>query len=475
MNAVVHETKFFVRGMVLATIAALLLTGCAGVMHPYVRPSDPAKHPFRQGNTSLNQAICYADNVRGAYRDALKNQGLLSTGLGLVLIPLTGIVAYQGIIGASTKAIAATSITGASLLGAGVYMHSSPRQIVYAEAAAAITCAISVVAPLQLSEDDVTYLRNLVQPKTPTGGAKPAPQAAGTQAAPQAGGTQANAPPADGKKNLPYMLQVVSRVSNDTDATKLAEQIRTGLSSGRESLAIIDMAGSQLVSTVDGIVDKADKQIAATIPDPRTLSSGLGGLIPVPKVGAVDLPTLKDLEKKPPATGAKSEDITALDSALQSNGLTRDDILEALTFVAWVAERVKEAAVKTGLSGCGGALENVTTAFRLVPETTTISFTSGKAGEYRSVVVGGKPPYYANLLRKPDDGTLTADLLSEPAGYQLRISADGNLKAGDYQVAVRDSSAVEPKLVTVRVEQPKPTPPPAQNPQPAPAVTKKPG
>jgi hypothetical protein len=155
-------------------------------------------------------------------------------------------------------------------------------------------------------------------------------------------------------------------------------------------------------------------------------------------------------------------------------GLTRDDILAALTFVAWVAERVKEASVKTGLSGCGGALENVTTAFRLVPDTSTVSFTSGKDTEHRSVVVGGKPPYFANLLRKPETGTLTAELLSEPAGYQLRISAVGTVKAGDYQVAVRDSSAVEPKLVTVRVEEPKATNQ-TSSPSPNPAGSKKPG
>jgi hypothetical protein len=144
MNAIAHEGKVFVRGIALAAIAAFVLIGCAGVLNPYVRPSDPDKHPFRkEKKASIDEAISYADKVRGAYRDALTHQGLLSTGLGVILIPLTGIVAYQGIIGASTKTIAATSIAGGSLLGGGVYLHSSPRQIVYAEAAAAITCAIN--------------------------------------------------------------------------------------------------------------------------------------------------------------------------------------------------------------------------------------------------------------------------------------------------------------------------------------------
>jgi len=66
---------------------------------------------------------------------------------------------------------------------------------------------------------------------------------------------------------------------------KLAEKIRTGLNAGREALAIIDMAGSQLVSTVDGIVDKADKQIATTIPDSAVALVGAWGLIPVRRSG----------------------------------------------------------------------------------------------------------------------------------------------------------------------------------------------
>jgi hypothetical protein len=419
---------------------------------------------------SIKDAIKYADEVRGAYRDALANQGLLSTTLGVVLIPLTGVIAYQGITGVSTKTIAATSIVGASLLGAGIYLHSSPRQIIYAETAAAITCAISVVAPLQLSKDDEDHLRTLVQwkyskegtqPEPSTENAQPGPSKEDTQPQHSTGDTQQEPSTGDSKTNLPYILLRVSEVP-DPKADKLAEQIRIGIASGREALAIIDMAGSQLVSTVDGIMDMADKQIASTIPDPRSLSSGLGGLIPVPKVGAVDLPTLKDLEKEP-VKGPKPEAETPLDTALKRAGTTRNQILAELTFISGVAERIREVSVKSALSGCGGALENITTAFRLVPEATTVSFTFEKGGEHRSVVVGGKPPYFASLLRKPEVGTLTAEILSEPAGYQLRINADTNVKAGDYPVAVRDSSAAEPKIITVRIEEkstnsPQPTP-----------------
>jgi len=183
---------------------------------------------------------------------------------------------------------------------------------------------------------------------------------------------------------------------------------------------------------------------------------------------------MEALKKKPPPEAGTGAPTPTLPQVLQEANLTLDQIRSELEFVAWIAERFKEVSVKTSLSGCGGALENVTTAFRLVPEATTVSFTFGKAGEYRSVVVGGKPPYFANLLRKPEAGTLTADLLSEPAGYQLRISADTKVKAGDYPVAVRDSSAAEPKLITVRVEEEKATTQ-INSPQPTPAGTKTPG
>jgi hypothetical protein len=399
-----------------AVVATVSLAGCAGVFNPYVRPANPDKHPFRENKTTLPEALTYADTVRAEYRAALTNQGRLTTGLGAVLIPLTGVVAYQGIAGASASAIAATSIGGAALLGTGMYLYSAPRQIIYAEASAAISCAIGIVGPLQLPGNESQQLDMAVD------------------------------------FTLPKMLAATSGVPT-SDALTLTQQIRTALEAGREVRAIIHDAGPQLITAVDSIIDKTDKQISTTVPDPRVLATGLGGLVPVPKVGAIDIPTLK------PSTGTAQEAASVpppppspLEVALRAAGFTLQQVHETLAFVAGIVNRVKDISLRTALTGCGTALDNVVTVMRLIPESSAITFAAGIGGEHVAVITGGKPRYFADVLKKPSKGSLTAEVLSEVAGYQLRVRVDTAVPVDEYAVVVRDSSSADPRLLTVKVQ-----------------------
>jgi hypothetical protein len=354
------------------------LSGCAGMLNPYVR-HDPAKHPFARGRVTLFEAICYADDVRARYRDALANQDSLSTGLGAALIPLTGIIGYQGISGVNGHAIAATSLAGAAALGTGTYLHSAPRQMVYAESSAAITCAIGLVAPLQLGEGEAKGLDATVD------------------------------------RMLPGMLQAISGMQG-APARRLAQQIKKTVDAVRRARAALDGAAIQLVFTVDGIIDQADRRILSTVPDPQAMAAKMGGLLPLPKIGPEDLPTIGDAAalrmKKPGGLETMQESV---EDMLARSGYSVNQALDTVAFVAAIVERMHGAPAATAVAACGEQFAAGITSIRLHPE---------PAGDAIILAAERRSEYRAACRRTADSGSPVAGRRI-PAMRRLRRQGAG--------------------------------------------------
>ena len=135
-------------GRVAVAGTLIVAFGACSLADPFVT-RDRVKRPATAGPVSLPAAIEYGDEVKNAYREALRDQALLQTWLAIGLIPLTAAAMGLGARAASPDAVLALGLTGASALGLGTWLHNKPRQLAWAAGLKAVTCVQKVVAPLR--------------------------------------------------------------------------------------------------------------------------------------------------------------------------------------------------------------------------------------------------------------------------------------------------------------------------------------
>ena len=140
---------------VLLICGGLALSGCS-LLNPHVTWERP---PEGQSVT-LQSAIDYANRAKVAYKEATGDQAMLTSGLGLGLIPLSAAALGLGITGANGDAITALGLTGAAGYSGATWLSSKPRQLVYIAGIKAMTCAVDAMIPLNLPPQDQTGLKN---------------------------------------------------------------------------------------------------------------------------------------------------------------------------------------------------------------------------------------------------------------------------------------------------------------------------
>ena len=146
------------------TIFSLLL--CTGVALSGCSVWNPHVTWTREGGdeVTLAQAINYANRAKDAYKVAIGDQAVLTSGLGLGLIPLSAAALGFGIAGGSSDAVTALGLTGAAGYAAGTWLSSKPRQRVYIAGIKAMTCAVDAMIPLNFPLQEQSDLKNISLP-----------------------------------------------------------------------------------------------------------------------------------------------------------------------------------------------------------------------------------------------------------------------------------------------------------------------
>ncbi|MCQ4166765.1 hypothetical protein [Tahibacter harae] len=163
---------------VMLVAAALVLTGCAGVFNPYVKPEldqrrlfeVPADPADRSGanlgcaelEPQLCEALLLAEGYRLAYLRAAANQQKFRSGIALTGLAAATATLYYGLSGREVfkDRVLRLGTLGAASYATGTYFSSSPRQQVYLHGATAMSCAVIAAAPLMVPRGRAAALRD---------------------------------------------------------------------------------------------------------------------------------------------------------------------------------------------------------------------------------------------------------------------------------------------------------------------------
>ena len=464
----------------VAILTIVALAGCS-LVDPFVTrkiavpqiPAASADRPPKPGEMdeppSLKQALDYAEQVKSAYRGAVRDQAQLQALLGLGLIPLTAAAIGLGATGASPNAVLALGLTGAAGLGTGMWLYNKPHQLAWIAGLKAVTCAEDAMAPLDVASDFDVVVGDLRSALTKLEEAAARLETAVDLAkAVRDGSDSSKAEIARALRSLESLENAARAEMEDTRAAiRAAEE---SLKSATELQQTLRTAGRRLVVAVSKITDEVDGLIVETQRDPQALSNviaGLGstfrGITTVPE--GVARPTAKDeAAKKPsavPQAGVPSELLTTEEQRLVSDQVRAIKAQEAKLVTALETTRTAAAAVASArprvsdlvnsvvkdtpidkLKGCGVKAGDLMTALAIDPAG---PFDVTKPGSVVFTIKGGLPPYGA-VLAAGQSGLIVA-----PAMGAVSVVATSDTSEGQYAVVVSDSTA-QTKTVTVTVK-----------------------
>jgi hypothetical protein len=431
------------RAMSVVTLLAFL-QGCS-LFDPYAEPNRVYLDRFqgpepKPGATipegtlrSLQAATDYSEALREEYFHAISDQAVLNTTAGLMLIPISAAALYFGIAGPREVLLPLAVAGGATYLGAN-YLHSQPRELIYASGAGAVTCASAAMSPIRAA---IIRLRN-------TQVADPAQQANFT--AQQAGyptlsplivELTAAADSVDALVRDPGLTSAPVQVARERVAAA-----RALANEAAQSDVIIQTAGDTLFSAVQRIRASVTTALIAEEPNLTALASTLSSQLPL-RAGQIT----SQAALQPPAakTSAAKNDKEKMNTAVS----VQQTLDQPLARLAAAQENVRAVVdlAKTGpseafLNACGVDVKTAGVNFVVSP-TTDVSFSKGDTVESSSFLIsGGQSPYDAPWEGlTPDDisAVITYDaggkgnlLVSEKtavtkeANYQLRIHDAGN-------------------------------------------------
>jgi hypothetical protein len=170
----------------------LALTGCTGIINPYLRstkldndlvishqidmlpdgkPADgkPAvkAKPIVTFAGDIADAVDAASDQRSLYFDALTNQARLRNATGAAIIGLSALTVYRGISGAdsdSTKhLVAKAGGLSAAAYGIGTFFSNKDAESAYLSGYRAVTCAILSARPFLISKDEFDIWKDQVE------------------------------------------------------------------------------------------------------------------------------------------------------------------------------------------------------------------------------------------------------------------------------------------------------------------------
>ena len=126
-------------------LCLVLLAGCSSLYDPHITLNDTPS-----GAVSFEAAEIYANDAKDKYREALGEYSRFNKLLGASLIPLGAATLGLGITGASSTAVTALGLTGATGFGLGSWLQSTPTQQAYIGGHNATNCAIEAMLPLKV-------------------------------------------------------------------------------------------------------------------------------------------------------------------------------------------------------------------------------------------------------------------------------------------------------------------------------------
>ena len=383
--------------------ASLFMTSCSGVLVPVHAPDSVSPPAFMAVDDSfagnLPQSIKYANDWRAELYQSVDNQTKVRSGLALTLIPLTATLVYLGINGSTTELFSGLSIGGATAYTASTLFVDGVRDRINMAGAKALTCAVASVGPMLVTKGEhESFTTNLY----------------GTASAP---GLTSRIVSLEGKLASVGVAAAVQK----RDAQAAIAFARTAREAGFALDGDLNRAASELVTTVDGIVNQVNTQIVARLPDPTQILSAArsinsAGLSPL---GSFTPPQQDDDSRGGTQGGIGFLLLPAVDPGGVSAAIESEtaELRQAAEAVNRFVEIVNARRAKVG-SRDACTVDQVDTNFSVTPATTEVTLTPGTPFEFSVQSEGGIP---------------TAQIVgNRPAGLNVDIGVAG----GSYTVTV---------------------------------------
>lgn len=435
-----------------AVLSILLISlsigsGCA-LFDPHIRlkDNDVADVDYSAFSGNLPQAIERAGKLRGKYLKAVSDHSLLRSVAGLSMIPLSASALYLGFASSANAELASgLGLGAAGIYGASNYLHSSPRQLVYINGAAALTCAVKATRPVLVKSDDYSKLENgLTAISTGVNRVNSAIVAVNAAIKNQSHPTSLS---------RTATLQV-------TQAKALLVQAQDVRARGTAYKRNIDTAGLSLNSAVDAIQAEVSRQVLKTEPDlasVMTIAGSLGqwagtfGSVPaiVPQTSSAG----GTAQASGKSVGAQSESETPDDTELR-NGINKlaeatSETVEATSSVADIVNAIGDADQQlAGLDQCEvGAAD---TGFSISPDVASQTLNAGSSTMFIITDDTGIPQSVRLLGPADKKATLSTEVLG--GGLVATVTATSDAPSSLYQLHVSDSTGKNKRTISIQVQ-----------------------
>ena len=438
--------------------SAMAMSGCS--TSPLVSWNAP---PISQdGGVSLGAAKAYARSARAAYQKSLEDQVSNQSNLAAGLLGL-GVLSTAAALARSHRDVFSSfALAGGTGYAFGQQNLRPERMRLMVVGIEALNCALAVVTPLDISERDLSALSEAM--------AKLNIALANQQVA-VGRARDAIAAVSDGAHNTPRRQAVwEARLTNAEDLQRAGAAAQAAARSLRGKS---QLAGRQLVNTVDRVRTQVDKAALETMPDLSAVTASVASLgdfagrfAPNAKLdarikaameaagtaqSAVTISTVDDVK-----TGSKSaaeldklrqftEELNAVRAALRQLDAADRALQVAASAVTDDLTGLDPAANTSALPECKAA--GVSAPLAVTDD--ELQFAGGKEETLSFIVSGGVKPYSGVLMTGGSSGVT----LRAPVAFDTRfdVTVAATVKSGSFNLLVQDHSTPTPKLQTVKI------------------------
>jgi hypothetical protein len=395
------------RPWALGAFILALLSGCS-VLNIDVQP-DAAVTTAYLADPSLDNAINYANELRSEYFNKVNIDAELTTGSGLALIPIGALALFYGISGASKDVPLALGIGGAGLYTGASFLHSQPRQLIYAAGANAVTCAIAIMDPLSLSSAEWSAFQADILALVRD-----------TSALRQA------------------LNPFVDRVGPEIDYAKtVLARAEATIDQANRTNAAIAQAGRTLFNSVQMIRGLVNRAIISNQPNLDVLMASLGGALPLR--AAQIAPGISG--RLPKGAGVFHALPNELEAAAQLQVAVQNAEV-SIARVKLVIDRIGPGPSADTLKACTNGISGAALPFTVLP-TTDLQFAAKATTVQTAAIVlsGGQSPYSSNFVGVLPGKAVSAALTYDSGGAGIiTVTVPPDAESGDYTLSVADKS-----------------------------------
>lgn len=357
---------------------------------------DAAVAKAYDGDPSLERAIAVGRSMRDTYANQVEALLRWERGTGVGLIGGSAVAADLAM-----RSVGSSEIIGLGLAGAAAYttnnwLNGKPQQLIYAQAAKAVQCALDTVQPLQqpyqrreelrMKTDRMVALVDEVEKYLGAG---------------------------------PY------RTPKEIAANAAVEQARKMAPVAREALKALNEAPGALRSSLSAIQLQVTNAYITNAPSMEALVDSLGKA----------LPALGSRITGVPSTAATAVADDGIKTAARFEQPAKE-LTDMLDDVADIVSQVSAAGSSERFKGCQIDLKQVGLEMQLTPGTELLLAAGGSASV---VVSGGVLPYRADWIGTRPPAT-NVDLKIETGQGVVTVEAKAATKPSSYQLLIADSA-----------------------------------